>query len=483
MNRRFFLRGAGGALLAAPSLTSFREPAARAAAESPRRSVIFHTPAGCLTNRWFPKVEHGALDAEALAGTTLEPLAPYVAKLLFPRGLRAINAYGRPQTINAHQQAMGSKLTCSLLSETGEHYPSSHSLDHEIARQLNPNGADPLVLAIGNTGPEVLNTLSYSALGTPFPAATRPSEVFDGLSDVVSGASPTYRRRRGQTIIDAVREDLTTYQRLSMSSADRQRVDAWLDLLRESELACDASAVALDEDALAATADTSIANAFTADVVVMLKLIALHLLCDLNRSIVLSFPSYVTFDWDGIQHAHDHDSLAHRNGTGSAGGTCVPGVLAMLREIDAWYATKFSELVSLLDRLPEGENTLLDNTASVWLQEFSDGNAQNLNNAPIVIAGSAGGRLKQGAAVNVEGTPLGSGNSEGACNEGGDGVVTLDTGSTTGNVPINKLYVTLLNALGCTAPGGGPIESFGTHDSESAEPGIHDPGELAQLKA
>ena len=101
MNRRFFLRGAGGLLLAAPFLPSVGQRTARAEALArPRRSVIYHTPHGCLTNRWFPKVERGPLDADALSGTTLEVLTPFVKKLLVPRGLRAINRYAEAQSID-----------------------------------------------------------------------------------------------------------------------------------------------------------------------------------------------------------------------------------------------------------------------------------------------------------------------------------------------------------------------------------------------
>jgi hypothetical protein len=105
------------------------------------------------------------------------------------------------------------------------------------------------------------------------------------------------------------------------------------------------------------------------------------------------------------------------------------------------------------------------------------------NNLPIVIAGSAGGYLKQGVAVNVEGQPIGPGNSEGCCMEGGTGQITFDTGSKGGNVPVSKLYVTLLNALGCKAPDGGPVTTFGTLDGVRPGDGILDPGELSLLRA
>ncbi len=94
---------------------------------------------------------------------------------------------------------------------------------------------------------------------------------------------------------------------------------------------------------------------------------------------------------------------------------------------------------------------MLDNTATMWLQELSDGAAHNLNNLPIVIAGSAGGYLKQGYAVNVEGKgTIGVGSSDNSCADGTTSGTIGNTGSSGGNLPINKLYVTLMNAVGCT---------------------------------
>ena len=116
-----------------------------------------------------PQVEDGALNAAALAGTTLEPLTPFVDKLLVPRGLRAINQYGTGQTIDPHAQAAASKLTCALIDTTsalitaGKRYASARSLDHDMARQINPGGGSPLVLGVGNVGTSGLGYLSYSA--------------------------------------------------------------------------------------------------------------------------------------------------------------------------------------------------------------------------------------------------------------------------------------------------------------------------------
>jgi hypothetical protein len=492
MNRRFFLTSAGGLMLAAPFLPSLAPRTARAdALANPRRSIIFHTPCGCLTNRWFPKVEHGPLDASALAGTTLEVLTPFVKKLLVPRGLRAINQYTLPQFIDPHDQAMGSKLTCALIANDGTRYATSHSLDHEIARQLNAAGRDPLVLSVGAVNPSVKTLLSYSAPNVPLLPIVRPAKAYAGLSGLLSGQSAELesQKRRKKSVLDLVHDDLDSYRRTNMSAADQQRISVWLDLVRDTERsltlnACNESAVGLDAATVAAASESSAAaDAFTLGADTMFKLMALSLLCDTNRSLVIHFPS-ATFNWDGIQHTNDHDGLAHRSGDFTVGGQCLTGVLSMLAEIDHWYAGKFAKLVALLDSLPEGDGTLLDNTATTWLQEFSDGSAFNLNNMPIVIAGSAGGYLKQGVAVNVEGAAIGPGNSEASCADGGTGKIdNAANGSTGGNVPINKLYVTLLNALGCKAPDGGEVTTFGQLDGFTEDSGITNPGELTALKA
>jgi hypothetical protein len=49
-------------------------------------------------------------------------------------------------------------------------------------------------------------------------------------------------------------------------------------------------------------------------------------------------------------------------------------------------------------------------------------------------------------------------------------------------VPLNKLYVTLLNALGARE-GGELIQSFGMADTNDPEAGITQPGEVESLKA
>src|SRR5688572_21491450 len=111
MNRRLFLRGLGGAVVAAPFLSSVAERAAKAQAtplDKPKRLIVMFTHYGCLTNRWFPAKSHGELLAADYNQTTLKHLAPFASKLLMPRGIRAMNEWSwggdLGQTTDPHTQ-------------------------------------------------------------------------------------------------------------------------------------------------------------------------------------------------------------------------------------------------------------------------------------------------------------------------------------------------------------------------------------------
>lgn len=527
LNRRLFLRGIGGAAIAAPFLHSLGQRPLRAqeVITDPRRLVIFYTNNGCLTNRWFPDLggPDGTVTSESLASGTLAPLADKADKLLFPRGLRmALNSFSvkvdAKEYFDPHDQGMGSKLTCAPIDPEGDHYALSHSLDHEVAQLFNQGtNKSPLVLSVGfGGGTGVKQIVSYSAARTPYPAETNAQNVYASLTGLFVGdeTEADYRVARGESIIDLVSDDLNTFKRLNMSSADHKKVDDWLDLLRSTETriipaACNqasADGIGLSEGSIPGG---QFGNGVTHEnAEVMLRLIALTMMCDNNRSIIMQWPGYSVFDFLG--HTIDHHGLSHRVGSAAVSGTCVSGVLDRINEIDDWFAGRYAELVNLLDSIEEGSGTMLDNTACMWLPELADGNAHNNNNLPIVIAGSCGGYLKQGISVNVDGGSLGTGpnqtgDSEAACSSNDETEEVSSgsgTGSSGGQVPLNKLYVTLLNALGAGNPDYVPVDSWGVSDAGgggfggpgiefttdgsgnvTSGPGITNPGELSQIKA
>ncbi len=159
MHRRMFLRGLGGAVVAAPFLSSVWERAAKGqAATRPKQLIVMFTHYGCVTTKWFPAKSNGALVAGDLQNS-IASLAPYAGKLLIPRGIRAMNEWtisntgagsGRGQGNDPHLNVVGSYFTLQPVTPSTNNpisfdqstkfnaKPVGSSLDHVIAQQLSP---------------------------------------------------------------------------------------------------------------------------------------------------------------------------------------------------------------------------------------------------------------------------------------------------------------------------------------------------------
>jgi hypothetical protein len=528
----------GGACVAAPFLGSVEERLVKAAAPSPpKRLVAMFTHYGCITTRWFPKKSHGALTAADLEPTTLKHLAPFVDKLLMPRGIRAMNEWTatmvRGQGNDTHTQAAGSFLTCQPVTPNSndpfsfnsatkfEAKPIGPSLDHVIAQQLSPGGT-PLFIQVANRTDSPQSAISYSAAETLHTGLGSPQQVFSTLTGLfVDGPmnGDTYRIARGKSVLDVVKDDLATLERHDMSQSDRRKLAAWKALLNDTGRVVSSQCNLATAAALGATQENldavgsggglgtdRLTQKISGDLDgadIYSAVAALAAVCNASPVIFLKYPP--TYVFRGLGLETEADSLAHRIGNAGSVGVCVAGIIDMILKIDDYYARKFAHLVGLLNSIDEGEGKVLDNTATVWLMDNSDGCARNLNNIPILQAGSCGDYFKTGWAVNVEdgSAELSTGNSEIVCAEGmPQEVNAIDQATGTdpslANAPINKYYCNLMNALGVTggedgfpARGGtGPVTKFGRYDRTEDfiggsvnPPTISDPGEFTALKA
>jgi hypothetical protein len=538
VNRRILLRGLGGACVAAPFLSSLTDRSVKAqAATTPKRLIVMFTHYGCITTRWFPTKSHGALTADDLQPTTLKHLVPYVGKLLMPRGIRNMNEWTstmvRGQGNDQMTQEVGSYFTCQPVTpNSNDPYsfdnatkfnakPVGPSLDHVIAQQLSSDGT-PLFMRVGNMNDTPMTGISYSAAETPFAGLGSPSQIFSSLTGLFGDgavSSDTYQAMRGKSAVDIFKDDLDTLERFDLSQSDKQKLEAWKALLDQTtqvmrSAQCNtqtATALGLTQDNLANTTTSHTGSdvltyAITdtldgADIYSSLAVLAA--VCGANPVIVLKYPASYVFKGLGIPL--ESASLSHRLDNAGLSGTCVDNALQMILSIDDFYARKFAQLVGQLDSIDEGDGTVLDNTATVWFQECSDGCARNLNNMPILQAGGCGGYFKTGWAVNVEdgSATLTTGNSEIFCADGSSNMAdTLSQASGTdpklANAPINKYYSTLMNALGVKAGADGfpakggtaEVSKFGMYDKTedfigggTNPPTIHDPGEFTALKA
>jgi hypothetical protein len=542
LNRRIFLRGLGGALVAAPFLSSVADRYAKAESlptpSVPKRLVVMFTHYGCVTTRFFPTKSHGTLTAADLESTTLAPLSPYVRKLLIPRGIRAMNEWGaklvRGQGNDPHAQAVGTYFTLQPLSPNSNDpfsfgqsakaappMPVGPSLDHIMAQQLSPSGT-PLVVQVGNQRDSAQSCISYSAAKKLFAGLTSPKQLYAQLTGLFKADEPlspdSYRAARGKSILDLVQHDLAALSRLDMSRSDKLKLDAWKELLHQTQpvltsAQCSAhsgeivGATDANIAALKSTASTDLLTTQLNDSLdgadLYSAVTVLSAACNFNPVIVLKYPSNWVFK--GLGLSQESHSLSHRLPDASMVGNCVDGALDKLHTIDKYYAKKFAKLVQMLDDIQEGDQTLLDHSAAVWFQEMSDGAAHNLNNLPIIQAGGLSGYFKTGWTINVEdgSASLPRGNSEAACTPETstkiDGTTqSTATPATIANAPINKYYCNLMNALGVKAGADGfplkdgtaEVTHFGMYDKTedfvgggTNPPMIRDPGAFEALKA
>ena len=255
MNRRIFLRGLGGACVAAPFLSTLgaaRNVGAQTGAP-PKRLIIMFTHYGCLTTKWFPKVSHGALTAADLDATTMKPLSPFVDKILIPRGLRSMNEWTsgmvRGQGNDPHTQVAGSALTCQPVTPNSDNpfsfdtatkfnaKPIGPSLDHVIAQQLSPN-KEPMFIRVGNGTDSPQSGISYKSATTQYPGMGTPTQVYSSLTGLFTSGTPmnadTYQSLRGKGVLDLVRADLETLERMDMSQADKDKLEAEKALLTDT---------------------------------------------------------------------------------------------------------------------------------------------------------------------------------------------------------------------------------------------------------
>jgi len=536
-NRRVLLRGLGGAAVAAPFLSSVAERSAKTqglpAPAAPKRLIVLFTHYGCLTNRFFPAKSHGPLSkSDYMAMSTLAPLAPYADKLLMVRGIRAMNEWSFAgvlgQMNDPHTQVCGTYFSChpvtpnatsSSASNPGKFdaKPTGRTLDHVCAEQVNPGGTPPLFIQIGGVSGSTNNTQSVISYDKPeqiFPGYGTPQAIFTNLTGLF-GPGPispdSYQAARRNSVVDCVRDDLSNLMQVDMSRSDKKKLADWAELLNQTGKIVTTQCNADTATKLGLT-QASVQPGATTDLSqrspLMMDLAVLAATCDTSRVIFLKMPAGYVFRFLGLNS--DSGSVSHRIGNGGMGGACLTNAIDMIHAIDKWYALQFAYLVGRLDSMTEGDRTMLDNSATVWFNEMSDGASHNLNNLPILQAGSCGGYFKTGWAVNVEGgkADMTPGHSDEDCADGLSPPASLSTGGQSVGLdllgtppdvatqPINKYYCNLMNAIGVKAGSDGhplkggtaPVSKFGKYDDTTlfrtdAPAMIKNPGEYTELRA
>ena len=420
INRRAFLR-AGAIAVGLPFLEGLPERSAWAADATPVFSLFIVAACGVVGKRFFPD-STGALSASSLGALTdkaTSVLSPHAERLLF---LKNINFPMGAPTNCGHAQGLCQSLTAAPAGGGGSTaYSTGISADMVIANAVNEAGADPLTLYAGNRqNGYIAERISFKGAGAgqvrsaddnPYTLYSRliglSNGSGDGTADSDAAAELLSSRK---SVNDLVRAELNRMKALSaLSAADKQRLEQHFDSIRDAEVKMTQMGLACTQDGLAVSQLEAYKSGFAfqtdgmiEDVAKLhLELVALAFACNFNRVATLQHgdgtdatrypvPSNAGLNWPfhHISHRVQSDSAVGSNPTAE----------------DAHAEIDVVRMKTLLHGLDQFEaRGLLDKSQILWTNHIADGPTHSFKNVPTIIAGNAGGYLKQGAYVDAGG--------------------------------------------------------------------------------
>ncbi|MFZ5891019.1 MAG: DUF1552 domain-containing protein [Myxococcota bacterium] len=400
-SRRDALRTLLSAAIGLPWLETFAPSSAAAQPLVNKRFVVMFSANGTIRNSWLPAGSETTFSLSPI----LAPLAQHQSDLVVIAGVDQQGAGG-----DGHQNGMGGMLTGAPLlagrfagvGAPPAGWADGPSVDQRVASVISQGSPfQSLELAVQAGAADNWGRMIYRGRNRPLPPREDPVKVFDDVfaAATLDPAERERRRARRQSILDKVTHQLGELSQ-RVAAADKQRLDAHLTNLRtlEARLDSQASALAACDLPVRPSAGLGGNDAFPSIGAAMIDLLVVALACGQTKVASLQWSrsvSNVRFTWlgiddehHGLSHAADNDTTAQQK----------------LTLINRWYAERYAELITKLKSYPEGTGTLFDNCLLLWCNELGTGNTHSRENAPYVLAGSAGGALTTGRFLNFEGT-------------------------------------------------------------------------------
>jgi hypothetical protein len=391
LSRRQLIRGVGVAL-ALPLLESMIPAGvARAQSATPRsRLGCIYIPHGAVRRSWEPS----SVGRRFEFTPTLKALEPYRDRINIISGLDLPIAYeGDPSAGSHHNRSSRCWLTC-VSPGTG---PSPTSMDQVAADHIGQDTKLPsLELAL-----EERASISYRTPTSPMPMQVNPRVVFERLfGDGSSPEEQAARRAQTATILDVVRQQLTSLQR-TLPSGDRIRMEQYLNDVRELERRLNLEADALPAELKLPDRPAGIPDNFGEHARIMLDLIALAWQADLTRVstvMVARELSNRVFPESGMDEPF-HNCSHHQE---------IPENIARLAQLNEYHLRNvMGYFVAKLDATPDGDGTLLDHSLVLYGSGMGDSQNHDHSELPSVLAGGASGKVTGGMHIRVDrGTPI-----------------------------------------------------------------------------
>ena len=393
ISRRTILRGLG-VTMALPWLESVAAFAkGEAAAEAPVRLACLFAGNGFHGREWSATGKGRNLEL----GRVLEPLAGLKEKFLFIRGLYNAEALKG----NIHSSQTGNLLSGAPLSSAGE-IRSGTSMDQVVAQRIGRQTKIPsLVLGCEASNSSVhreysmlySSHISWSSPTTPTPLELYPALAFDRLfKDSLNTGD--------KSVLDLVLSQAKSLVR-RVSRSDERKIDEYMDSVREVENRIGSAGKderlegwrpTLEKPNLPRPADEMPQNV-KEHMKLMCDILVLGFQTDTTRVSTLKLNndhSAMRFPHLGVDYMIHH-LLSHSD-------------TEDWLKVNRFFVENLAYIAERLDKIQEGERTLLDNSMLLFCSSMLTGN-HNASELPVVIMGRAGGKLESGRVLDCRGKP------------------------------------------------------------------------------
>jgi hypothetical protein len=413
VGRRWFL-SAAGISVALPYLEALDPKRAYAAlGTGTPRLFLFHSPAGVNVTTWAPT----GTGTNFTLGTTMAAVsaANLQSRVTIVTGLSGI---GGPRGHTCGISGVLTGVMCQTNSTT-----NSESFDQVAAATLGANSPFPSI-ELGTThntenpnaetgySTVLKDNLNWQNATTPLSRQIIPLTAFN---QIFGSLPPTMTAAPGATgtattaaldVKDAMRKSILDYSisegtalSARLGTADNVRLSQYLDGLRALEKQIQTTPTVGQTGVC--TPGTAPAAGKPSDIQVhvklMLDMIVMAFQCDLTRVATFAYEHTTT----EIQHTFlgvtpgYHSGVTHHNNQ--------PTALANYTTCNAWFVSQYVYALQAMDAVPDGSSTMLNNAVTMHFSELSDGNSHSNANLPMLLSGTAGGKLLTGRVVSGTG--------------------------------------------------------------------------------
>lgn len=419
IDRRRFLLGSAGSMLALPMLEAHAPRLAFGAdAAPPKRLVIMHTAQGRAAcngqmdggkpqDVWSPLTKTGALPASGDISRMLAALGDVRNEIVSVDG---VDNWVRHlcNDEDGHLSSELSSFTCMPI--TRDKQPGGPSIDYVAGQFLRASSAQraALIFPAGPAADWEFGSMVFFGAGGTAPTFVDANPA-DAIPDLFGAAMPTNSPppkktlhdrlvAREGSILDAVAKDYDALKN-KVSASDRDRLEQHAAFIRSLETTLGGGGpTALAQGCT--RPDPSAVPKYTGDdtfrgnidgkiVPYQIENLVMSLACDITRTASLHFhrdydPTFASEfpNHDSVFEDTDWHSIVHEN------QFLTDPQVDQLVQAYQYFGKQFTILVKRLAEVTDTDGSrLLDNTLVLWVSELGYGASHANFNMPIVLAG------------------------------------------------------------------------------------------------